>query len=173
MQGLKSTWQTHMRRLAGPLAQRWGQMARRERLAVAALGLFLLALALYGGLWLPVERARLEALGHFERQRDLLAYLQTRAPEAQAASGRATAAVAPADLQRLVTAAAERQGLAIERLDAGSEDGIQLNLQPAPFATLLAWFESLERQGIRIEEAGLERHGEGWVTARLALRPAR
>lgn len=169
-------WKRNLQaRLAGasgsPLLQRWRQLARRERQALSALALFLFAVALYSGLWLPVERSRAEALRHFEQQRELLAYLQARAPEAQALSGRAVVRPAPTDLQRLVTAAAEQQGLAIERLDAEGEGGVQVSLQPAPFATLLAWFEVLQRQGIRIEEAGLERHGEGAVVARLGLRP--
>lgn len=172
METLKTRLQRQLQATASPALQRWRHMPRRDRLALSALGVFLLAVLLYGGLWLPAERSRMEALAYFEQQRELLAYLQARAPEAQAASGRATVRVAPADLHQLVTAAAERQGLAIERLDAGSEDGVQLALQPAPFATLLAWFETLERQGIRIEEAGLERHGEGRVVARLSLRPA-
>lgn len=173
MERLRQAWRAQRARIGdSQLMARWRQMAPRERLAVASLGAFLAGLLLYGALWLPVERGRQEALAYFQQQRELFAYLQARAPEARAASGRATAQVAPGDLQRLVTAAAERQGLAIERLDAGADDGVQVSLRPAPFATLLAWFETLRRQGIHIEEAGLERHGEGLVVARLGLRAA-
>ena len=172
MNALKLKLQAQLALLgASPLLQRWRQLAGRERLALSILGLVLLALLVYGALWVPVERGRAEALAGFQQQRELQAYLQARAPEARALSGRAAARPAPADLQRLVTAAAEQQGLAIERLDAEGEGGVQVSLQPAPFATLLAWFEVLQRQGIRIEEAGLERHGEGAVVARLGLRP--
>lgn len=152
------------------LRQRWHALAPRERLALAALAAFLLGLVLYGGLWLPVERQRSQALSDFQRQRELLAYLQARAPEARALGERPEPSVtSPADLQRQVTSAAEGQGLTIERLDAAGE-GVQVGLRPAPFATLLAWFEVLQRQGIRIEEAGLERQAEGLVSARLGLR---
>src|SRR5690606_23673302 len=98
--------QAQLARASGsPLAQRWRQLARRERQALSALALFLFAVAVYGGLWLPVERGRAEALAGFQQQRELQAYLRARAPEARALSGRAAARPAPADLQRLVTAA--------------------------------------------------------------------
>jgi general secretion pathway protein M len=157
---------------ASPLWQRWRQLAPHERLALSVLALFLLAAVGYGGLWVPVERSRAEALAGFQQQRELQAYLQARAPEVPAVGGRSTVRPAPADLQRLVTTAAERQGLAIERLDMEGEGGVQVALRPATFAALLDWFEVLERQGIGIEEAGLERHGEGEVVARLGLRIA-
>lgn len=165
-------WTTLLQRIdTTRLRQRWHALAPRERLALAALAAFLLGLALYGGLWLPVERQRAQALADFQQQRELLAYLQARAPEARSLGDRAEpSATSPTGLQRQVTAAAEGQGLTIERLDAAGEEGVQVSLRPAPFATLLAWFEVLQRQGIRIEEAGLERQAEGLVVARLGLR---
>src|SRR5690606_41267386 len=75
------------------LRQRWHALAPRERLALAALAAFLLGLALYGGLWLPVERQRAQALADFQQQRELLAYLQARAPEARALGDRAEPSV--------------------------------------------------------------------------------
>ena len=172
MNALKLKMGAQLQRLgaSAPL-QRWHQLAGRERRALTFLGLVLLALLMYAGLWKPVERSRAEALSYFQQQRELHAYLQARAPGARAISAQAPARAQAADLQRLVTAAAERQGLAIERLDVEGEGGVQVSLQPAPFLALLAWFEALQGQGIRIEEAGLERYGEGTVVARVGLRP--
>ena len=172
MNAMKLKLQAHMVQLGASLpVQRWHQLAGRERWALLILGLVLLVLLTYGGLWMPVERSRAEAMSYFQQQRDLHAYLQARAPEARATRAQAHVRPVPAGLQRLVTAAAERHGLAIERLDAEGEGGVQVSLQPAQFASLLAWFETLQSQGIRIEEAGLERHGEGMVAARLGVRP--
>lgn len=171
MNALKLKLQAQLLQIStGPLWQRWRQLAGRERLALSSLALVLLALLLYGGLWLPVERSRAEALAYFQQQRELQAYLQARAPEVRVLNGDTSARPASTDLQQLVTTAAERQGLAIERLDAEGEGGVQVSLQPAQFAALLAWFDVLQKQGIRIEEAGLERHGEGLAVARLGLR---
>lgn len=171
MSELKAKLQTQLDWLAAsPLVQRWNQLASRERLALSSLGGVALMVGLYGGLWLPVERSRNEAMVFYQQQRELHAYLQARAPEAQARVSQVLVRPVTADLQREVTVAAERQGLAIERLDVQGEDGVQVSLQPAQFAALLAWFEVLQRQGIGIEEAGLERYGDGMVVARLDLR---
>ncbi|MNF17653.1 General secretion pathway, M protein [compost metagenome] len=47
---------------------------------------------------------------------------------------------------------------------------MQVNLQPAAFPNLLRWFGVLEGQGVRIDEAGLNRNEDGRVTARVSLK---
>jgi general secretion pathway protein M len=155
---------------ASPLAQRWEALPPRDRLALAGLGLFALLVLLYLAVWRPAERQRAAAQDYFLQQRDLNAYLESRAPLARNLQRRpqAQAQVDAAHLQGFVTSSAEEQGLAVERLDNAGE-GVQVNLQPASFATLLQWFEQLQAQGVRITEAGLDRTADDRVTARLVL----
>ncbi|MOA60487.1 General secretion pathway, M protein [compost metagenome] len=47
---------------------------------------------------------------------------------------------------------------------------MQVSLQPAEFGRLLRWLVSLDEQGIRVEEAGLERADKELVSSRLLLR---
>jgi general secretion pathway protein M len=47
---------------------------------------------------------------------------------------------------------------------------LQVSLQPTEFSRLLNWLVSLEQQGVRVDEAGLERAEKGLVTTRLLLR---
>ncbi|MNG41336.1 General secretion pathway, M protein [compost metagenome] len=47
---------------------------------------------------------------------------------------------------------------------------MQVSLQPAEFGRLLSWLVSLEEQGVRVEEAGLERADKELVSSRLLLR---
>ena len=70
----------------------------------------------------------------------------------------------------MVTASAAQQGLVIERLDTEGFGAVQVNLQPVAFAQLLRWIQALEEQGVRVEEAGLDRAEENRVIARLSLR---
>ena len=58
----------------------------------------------------------------------------------------------------------------VERLDNQGDGGLQVSLQPTDFARLLRWLISLEEQGVRVEEAGLERAEKGLVSTRLLLR---
>lgn len=163
-QGLQLQWQR------STLAQRWQRLSPRDRLALLALAAFLALVLFYLLLWQPAARGVQSARSAFEEQRSLHAYLQSRAPELRGRELRPRTSVDPARLQGLVTASAAEQGLAIERVDAEGYGAVQVSLQPAPFEQLLRWLQSLEGQGVRIEEAGLERRDEGRVAARLGLR---
>jgi general secretion pathway protein M len=136
------------------------------------LALFVLLVLLYLTLWQPAQQRLANARSAFETQRELHAYLQSRAPLARSLASRPQVSVEPARLQGLVTASAGAQGLSIERLDSDSEGALQVSVQPAPFAQLLRWIAALEAQGVQIAEAGLDRAEDSKVAARLSLRVA-
>ncbi len=161
---LQAQWQ------ASALGTRWRALPQRDRVALAGLGLFLVLVLLYLLLWLPAERRLASAREHFETQRGLHAYLQVHAPQARAIQSRPQSQVDPERLQGLVTATAAAQGLAVERIDSDAPGAVQVNLQPAAFPNLLRWFGVLEGQGVRIDEAGLDRNEDGRVTARVSLK---
>ncbi|WP_419096435.1 type II secretion system protein M [Pseudomonas sp. UBA6323] len=166
--GLSESLQQQWQR--SPLALRWQTLPARDRLALLALGVFLLLVLFYLALWQPAQRHAQDARAAFEEQRALYAYLQSRAPQVQGLDQQPRASIDPARLQGVVAATAAEQGLVIERLDAEGFGAVQVNLQPAAFAQLLRWIEALEGQGIRVEEAGLDRAEENRVIARLSLR---
>ncbi|MGK4359461.1 type II secretion system protein M [Ectopseudomonas chengduensis] len=166
--GLSESVQLHWQR--SPLAQRWQTLPARDRLALVALSVFLLLVLFYLALWQPVQRQAQAARAAFEEQRALYAYMQSRAPQVQGRELQPRASLDPARLQGVVTASAAEQGLVIERLDTEGFGAVQVNLQPVAFAQLLRWIQTLEGQGVRIEEAGLDRAEENRVTARLSLR---
>jgi general secretion pathway protein M len=153
-----------------PLAARWQAMPSRDRLALGLLGGFLLLVLLYLLLWRPVSQNLEQARSFLQQQRALHAYLQEHVPQVRALQGKPQVNVDPAALQGLVTGSAASQGLSIERLDNQGDGGLQVSLQPTDFARLLRWLVNLEEQGVRVEEAGLERADKGLVTTRLLLR---
>jgi general secretion pathway protein M len=157
----------------GPFAARWQAMPARDRLALTLLGGFLLLVLLYLLLWRPASQQLEQARGFLQQQRALHAYLQEHAPQVHAARGRPQASIDPARLQGLVTGSAASQGLNVERLDSQGDGSLQVSLQPVEFARLLQWLVSLEEQGVRIEEAGLERTEKGLVSPRLLLHAGR
>lgn len=154
------------------LVQRWRALAPRDRLSLTCLALFVLLVLLYLTLWQPAQQRLASARSAFETQRELHAYLQSRAPLARSLASRPQVSVEPARLQGLVTASAGSQGLSIERLDSDSGGALQVSVQPAPFAQLLRWLAALEAQGVQIAEAGLDRAEDSKVAARLSLRVA-
>ncbi len=152
------------------LLQRWRALAAREQFALGSLGSFLLLVVLYLTLWLPAQERLQAARSAFESQRELNAYLVSQAPLARNLAGTTQQVLDPARLQGTVTATAATQGLVIERLDSSEAGVLQLNLQPAPFAQLLRWFNVLQEQGVHIAEAGLDRAEGNQVAARLSVR---
>lgn len=161
---LQTQWQ------GSALATRWKAMPPRDRLALALLGGFLLLVLLYLALWRPAQLGVISARNHYEQQRALHQYMQQQAPRARAAEEAPQATVEPERLQGLVTASAAEQGLSVERMDSDAPGQVQVSLEPTAFAKLLRWFAGLEAQGVRIEEAGLDRGEDGQVAARLTLR---
>ncbi|WP_328822397.1 type II secretion system protein GspM [Aquipseudomonas guryensis] len=108
--------------------------------------------------------------GLFQRSGRSMRYLQEHAPQVRVLQGKLQISIDPAALQGLITGSAAGQGLNIERLDNQGDGGLQVSLQPTDFARLLRWLISLEEQGVRVEEAGLERAEKGLVSTRLLLR---
>ena len=155
---------------SNPLVARWHALPPRDRLALGLLGGFLLLVLLSLLLWRPVSQNLEQARGFLQQQRALHAYLQEHAPQVRALQGKPQVSIDPTALQGLITGSAAGQGLNIERLDNQGDGGLQVSLQPTDFARLLRWLISLEEQGVRVEEAGLERAEKGLVSTRLLLR---
>ena len=168
MNGLLMQWQARLAQ--NPLMLRWQGLPPRDRLALGLLATFLLLVLLYLLLWRPVSQNLERARGFLQQQRTLHAYLQEHAPQVRARQVAPQASIDPAALQGLVTASAASQGLNVERLDNQGDGGLQVSLQPVEFARLLQWLVSLQEQGVRVEEAGLERADKGLVSSRLLLR---
>ena len=152
-----------------PLGTRWQAMPPRDRLALSLLGGFLLVVLLYLLAWRPVSQNLEQAHSFLLQQRTLNGYMQAHAADVRAMQGRPQVSLDPARLQGLVTTSAASQGLNVERLDNQGDGSLQVSLQPTEFARLLRWLVSLEEQGVRVAEAGLERGDQGLVNRRLLL----
>ncbi len=155
-----------------PLKRRWSTLVPRERLALALMLACVLGALLYISLWQPAQQRLTNAREALAQQLELSGYLQAKAPLARALVEKPTTTLAPDQLQGLVTSSAAAAQLNIERIDNGGDGSLQVNLQPVAFNQLLRWFTELEGQGVRIDEAGLDRNEEGLVTSRLTLRVA-
>lgn len=152
------------------LVQRWRGMPPRDRLALGLLGGFLLLVLLYLMVWRPAQQGAVQARDYYQQERELNAYLQANAGRAKGLQNAPQETVDASRLQGFVTRSAAEYGMTIERLDNQGAGGLQVNLQPVAFADLLRWFVELEANGVRVDEAGLDRAEQGRVTARLTLR---
>lgn len=153
-----------------PVQRRWATLVPRERMALVLMMVFVVGALLYISLWQPAQHRLHSAREALAQQLELSGYLQAKAPQARALVERPSSSVAPEQLQGLVTASAAAAQLTIERIDNQGDGSLQINLQPVAFGLLLGWFKELEAQGVRIDEAGLDRNEDGLVTSRLTLR---
>lgn len=165
-QQLTGVWQR------SPLQKRWSTLVPRERVALLLMLLFVVGALLYIALWKPAQHRLQNAREALAQQLELSAYLQAKAPLARSLVTKPVQSLAPEQLQGLVTSSAAAGQLTIERIDNLGDGGLQINLQPIAFNQLLQWLSDLEGQGVRVDEAGLDRNEDGRVTARLTLRVA-
>lgn len=152
---LRQSWQE----AAAPLLQRWTLLQEREQRALMMLGAALLAFLLWG-LWLSSHRAAEKAEQQLTASRLLLRELQQAAPAAVAGGG---------SVLRTASDAATASGLALGRIEPEGEGRVRVWLERADFNAVAGWLAALSRQGIRVEEAQVEKLAEGGVSARLSL----
>ena len=155
---LRQSWQE----AAAPLLQRWTLLQEREQRALLLLGAALLAFLLWG-LWLGSHRAAQKAEQQLTASRLLLRELQ------QAAPAGATGAFAGGSVLRTASDAATASGLALGRIEPEGDGRVRVWLDKADFNAVAGWLAALSRQGIRLEEAQVEKQAEGGVSARLSL----
>jgi general secretion pathway protein M len=151
------------------LWQRWQGLPERDRKALALLGLFFVAVLFYSLLWLPVSHWRVNAWADYQRQQELHVYIQDNAASARQSRGRAGERLNPQQLQGVVTASAQKNGLALERFDNEAGGGLLVTLSQVPFTSLVRWLGQLQAQGVVLVEANLDGKGSGRVDARLTL----
>lgn len=159
MASLKQSWAEAV----APLRQRWALLEEREQRALLVLGVALAGFLLWG-LWMASHRAALKAEQQLVQARAVLRELQ------QASSaGNGMAVAGGGSVLRAASDAAAAGGLALNRIEPEGETRVRVWLEKADFNAVATWLAALSRQGIRVEEAQVEKLAEGGVSARLAL----
>ena len=145
-----------------PLWQRWQHLPPRDRLALQLLGGFLALALFYLAVWSPVAARVERARAYQQQQQALFTYIQANA-------GQARRQAAPDQLQGLVTSTAQKQGLTLERFDNEGNGGLLVTLTQASFESMLKWLAELDKRGVTLTEASLDKVAIGKVDARLTL----
>ncbi|MCO7556418.1 type II secretion system protein M [Metapseudomonas otitidis] len=152
-----------------PLWHRWQHLPPRDRLALALLGGFLALVLFYLAVWSPVAARVERARAYQQQQLALFTYIQSNADRARRQGARSRVELAPDQLQGLVTSSAQKQGLALERLDNEGNGGLLVTLSQASFESMLKWLAELDKRGVTLTEASLDKVATGKVDARLTL----
>ena len=143
----------------------------REQRVVAVGGMAVAVLFLVLGILIPLQSAVSGAVRRNETKRQDLAWMQVNAPEIRAAGGQLPADTGEAPVV-LVDRVAREAGLASAlRGTQPSGTGVRVQLEAAPFDTLVSWLATLdERHGLAIETITVDRTAQpGMVNASITF----
>jgi general secretion pathway protein M len=148
-------------------------LQEREQRTVAIGAVAVAALILVFGILMPLHSTLSSAVFGNETKREDLKWMQVNAPEVRAAGSQlpADTGVAPVVL---VDRVAREHGLAgALRGTQPNGSGVRVQLEAAPFDTLVAWLAALdERHGFAVESITLDRTAKpGLVNASITFTP--
>lgn len=159
LESLRQSWQEAL----APLQQRWAQLQPREQRVLTIAGVLLVLLLLVYGLWLPSRLAAQKAESSYAGNRALLLQLQQQGPAPGSNTG------SGGSLLRTASDAAARINLGLTRIEPEGDGRVRVWMEKADFNTVAAWLASLSAQGVKIDEAQVEKQSDGGVSARFAL----
>jgi general secretion pathway protein M len=133
-------------------------LQQREQRVVAVGGVVVAVLILVLGVLLPLQSALSSAVKRNQTEREDLAWMQVNAPEIRAAGNQLPADTGEAPVV-LVDRVGREAGLASAlRGTQPNGNGVRVQLEAAPFDTLINWLATLdERYGFAIESITVDR----------------
>ena len=149
-------------------------LSERERNLVYAAGALVGVALVYLVLVLPFQASGKRMAARVQQKTADLAWMQASAPQAMAAAGVAKAGGGES-LVVLVDRTAREAGLGAALRDQSPDgnNGLRLQIEGAPFDTLVTWLASLQQQhGVSIESATIGTAAPGLVNAMLSLKHA-
>ena len=164
-----------MNELTAKLKAWYAGLQKREQRMVAAGALALAVLLLVGGVLLPLQSAVSTAVKRTETKREDLAWMRVNAPEIQTAGAAFSSDTGEAPVV-LVDRVGREVGLGSAlRGTQPSGNGVRVQLEAAPFDTLISWLATLDqRYGLAIESITVDRAARpGVVNANITFAPPR
>jgi general secretion pathway protein M len=153
----------------------YSNLQAREQRVVAIGSIALGVLILFGGILLPLESAVSAAVKTKDTRTEDLAWMRTNAPEVQAGGGAVPSDTGEAPVV-LVDRVGREAGLGTSlRGTQPTAAGVRVQLEAAPFDTLMTWLATLdERYGLSIESISVDRAARpGVVNANITLAQAK
>jgi general secretion pathway protein M len=153
----------------------FGNLQSREQRVVGIGAIALCALILFGGIVLPLESAVSTAVKTRDARTADLAWMRVNAPEVQAGGGTLAADTGEAPVV-LVDRVGREAGLgSAMRGTQPSGTGVRVQLEAAPFDTMITWLAALDaRYGLAIESISVDRAAKpGVVNANITFAQAK
>jgi general secretion pathway protein M len=157
--------------------QNWyGGLQEREQRVVAGGSVALALIILIGGILMPLQSILSSAVKGIETRREDLAWMRVNAPEVRTQGSQLPADTGEAPVV-LVDRVAREAGLAsaLRGTQPSTTGGVRVQLEAAPFDTLITWLDNLDRRyGLAIESITVDRTPTpGMVNASISFTPPR
>ena len=150
----------------------YGSLQPRDQRVVAIGGIVLAFIILIGGILMPLQSAVSNAARGTDTRRDDLAWMRVNAPEVRALGGQLAADTGEAPVV-LVDRVGREAGLAsaLRGTQPNATGGVRVQLEAAPFDTLVTWLDTLDRRyGLAIESITVDRTpAPGMVNASISF----
>lgn len=147
-------------------------LQQREQRVVAFGAVALAIIILIGGILLPLQTAVTRAVKGSETRRDDLAWMRANAQEIRARGGEIPADTGEAPVV-LVDRVGREAGLAgaLRGTQPNATGGVRVQLEGAPFDTLITWIDTLDRRyGLATESITVDRTpSPGLVNASISF----
>jgi len=150
----------------------YASLQPREQRMVAFGAIALALIILVGGILLPLQSAVSNALQSGDTKRENLAWMRANAPEIRAAGNQFPTNAGTEPPVVLVDRVGREAGLASAlRGTQPNATGVRVQLEAAPFDTMLSWLDTLDRRyGLAIESITIDRNGApGMVNASVTF----
>ncbi len=151
-------------------------LQQREQRVVAVGAVALGLIILIGGILMPLQSAVSRALKGNETRRADLAWMRVNAPEIRARGGELAADTGEAPVV-LVDRVGREVGLgsSLRGTQPNTSGGARVQLEAAPFDTLVTWLDTLDRRyGLAIESITVDRTATpGLVNASISFSQTR
>jgi general secretion pathway protein M len=150
----------------------YASLQQREQRVVAAGAIALGLIILIGGILVPLRSAVSRAVKGTDTRREDLAWMQVNAPEVRALGGQVAADTGEAPVV-LVDRVAREAGLgsALRGTQPIATGGVRVQLEAAPFDTMVVWLGTLDqRYGLAVESITVDRTpAPGTVNASISF----
>jgi general secretion pathway protein M len=150
----------------------YASLQQREQRVVAIGAITLGLIILIGGILMPLQSAVSRAVKGTETRREDLAWMRVNAPEVRALGAQLPLETGEAPVV-LVDRVAREAGLAsaLRGTQPNATGGVRVQLEAAPFDTMVAWLDTLDRRhGLAIESITVDRTpAPGMVNASISF----
>jgi general secretion pathway protein M len=154
----------------------YGGLQEREQRVVAVGSVLLALIILIGGILMPLQSVLSSAVKGIETRRDDLAWMRVNASEVRTEGSQLPADTGEAPVV-LVDRVGREAGLAnaLRGTQPSTSGGVRVQLEAAPFDTMVTWLDTLDRRyGLSIESITVDRTpAPGTVNASISFTPPR